>query len=427
MNAVDSPGPRAQPEPRGRRVDSPSRVAQRFAPPSSPLWAVAGLTAALALFAVLKLYGVHFVRGDEHLYYYMSLLILDGLVPYRDFHHSHPPLPIYVNAAIFAVVGFSLFAAKLVPMLAAASSAVHVYLLGRRGFGAAEGLIAALLFLFSFDVLRGSNHATGANLALAFMLAATYQALRRRPAAGGALLGLGALCGVYVVPLFLMIAVLTLLRSWRDALRLTAAFALVYATVLGGFLAASGAAIIDQVFVFNWRRAPMPYAWWEKFGHVFYLNLPLMIGFVPGIAWGVARWALGGRARGAVELEPRLPAWLARFARWLAPWSGDRLGFALLMAIFAGGYLFFYANLEVYFSYYFMLVMRRWMMGLPASRTRRRMRSDRRPAGVRWGFPWSSRPWRWRVRCAMRTGSRHSALNREATAAGGTPLCRRRT
>ncbi len=318
---------------------------------------VAGLVVALSVFGVFKLYGIHFVRGDEHLYNYMSLLILDGLIPYRDYHHSHPPLPIYLNAMIFAVAGFSLFAAKLVPMLAAASSAIHIFLLGRRGFGAVEGLIAAALFLFTFDVLRGSNHATGANLALAFMLAATYQAVLKRPGSSGVLLGLGALCGVYAVPMFLMIATLALLRSLRDAVRLIGAFVLVYAAVFGVFLLMTGTAIIDQVFIFNWQRAPMPYTWWEKFRHVFFLNLPLMAGFVPGILWGAARWGLAGRVRGMAEVEPRLPKFLARFSRWLAPWGSDRLGFALLMTIFACGYLFFYANLKVFLSYYFMLVM----------------------------------------------------------------------
>ncbi len=322
-----------------------------------PPLTVAGLIAALSMFALLKLFAFHFVRGDEHLYNYMSLLMLDGLIPYRDFHHSHPPLPIYLHAMLFAVAGFSLVTAKLVPMLAAASSAVHIYLLGRRGFGAVEGLIAAVLFLFTFDVLRGSNHATGANLALAFMLAATYQAVRKRPGASGVLLGLGALCGVYVVPMFLMIAALSLLRSWRDAVRLSGAFLLLYASVFGVFLLLTGTAIIDQVFIFNWQRAPMPYSWWEKFQHVFFLNLPLMAGFVPGIVWGVARWGLAGRARGAVEVESRLAGLLARCARWLAPWGDDRLGFALLMTIFACGYFFFYANLKVFLSYYFLLVM----------------------------------------------------------------------
>jgi hypothetical protein len=318
---------------------------------------VAGLAVALSMFAVFKLYGIHFVRGDEHLYNYMSLLILDGLIPYRDFHHSHPPLPVYLNAMIFAAAGYSLFAAKLIPMLAAASSAIHIYLLGRRGFGAVEGLIAAVLFLFTFDVLRGSNHATGINLALALMLAATYQSVLKRPGSSGVLLGLGTLCGVYVVPMFLMIATLTLLRSLRDATRLIGGFVSVCAAVFGIFLVSAGTAIVDQVFVFNWQRAPMPYDWWEKSRHVFFLNLPLMSGFVPGIVWGVARWGLAGRTRGVVEVEPRLPRFIARAARWLAPWGSDRLGFALLMVIFACGYLFFYANLKVFLSYYFMLVM----------------------------------------------------------------------
>ncbi len=317
----------------------------------------AGLVLAVLLFGMLKLYAINFVRGDEHMFNYMSLLILDGLVPYRDFHYSHPPLPIYLTALIFWLGGYSLLAAKLVPIFAAMSSGCHIYLLGRRGFGAVEGLIAAVLFLFTFDVLRGSSHATGVNLTLAFMMAAVYQSVLRRPVSSGVLLALGALCGVYAVPLFLMIATLTLLRSFRDATRTVAAFVSVYAVIFIILLVLTGAAVIDQVFVFNWNRAPMPYTWWEKFRHVVFLNVPLMVGFVPGIVWGLARWGLAGRVRGALDVEPRLPAAAARFARWSAPWAGDRPGFALLITTFALGYLLFYANLQVYLSYYFLLVM----------------------------------------------------------------------
>ena len=164
---------------------------------------VALLLLLLAFFALLKAYCFNWVSGDEHLYNTMSLRVLDGKWPYRDFFFSHPPLPIYLTAFLFSVTGYSIVASKCVPIVAAMSSGAHLYLIGRRTLGPLEGLLAAALFLFTFDVIRGSSHPTGANVAVAFILAGTYQVFRRRPVAGGVLLAgaslesgeLGRVCG----------------------------------------------------------------------------------------------------------------------------------------------------------------------------------------------------------------------------------------
>jgi len=170
--------------------------------------AVVALGCVLLFFALLKLYSLNFVKGDEHMYFYMSLLVSKGKWPYRDFFFSHPPLQLYLVGALYKLFGYSLALSKAVPSLAAMVSGVHVYLIGRRLVGRIEALIAAALFLFTFDVLRGSSHFTGANCALAFALAATYQGFARRPILAGVLFALGTFIGIYIAPLALMLAVL---------------------------------------------------------------------------------------------------------------------------------------------------------------------------------------------------------------------------
>jgi 4-amino-4-deoxy-L-arabinose transferase-like glycosyltransferase len=323
---------------------------------AAPGVAVAVLGCILLCFALLKLYSLNFVKGDEHMYFYMSLLVSKGEWPYRDFFFSHPPLQLYLMGALYKLFGYSLALSKAVPSLAAMVSGVHVYLLGRRLVGRIEALIAVALFLFTFDVLRGSSHFTGANCALAFGLAATYQALARRPILAGVLFAVGTFIGVYIAPLALMLGVLLAFRSWKESLRLLCSYAAASVLICAVFVGVAGHAFWYQVFGYNLNKVALRYSWYAKARNVAYLNTAATIGFVPGIVWAVAMWALRGRARG----EPALPGAAGRLGAWLNLWGGDRVAAQTIFATFICGYLYFYSTRVDYYSYYFMLIMP-WM------------------------------------------------------------------
>jgi len=330
-----------------------------------PFCAGLALLGALLLFAVLKAYCFNFTRGDEHLYNAMSLLILDGQWPYRDFFFAHPPLPLYLTAGLFAVFGYSLVASKAVPILAAMSSGVHLFWLGRRSFGPVTGALAAILFLFTFDVIRGSSHPTGANVAVAFILAGTVQVFRGRNATAGVLLGCATLTGVYAVPMVLMLATLLALRSFADAGRFALGFGAFTGAILLLFTAVTGTAIWADVVGYSLAKEPMQHSWFDKFGNVFFLNFHALAGFLPAIAWALARWWSEGRPAASGAVEARLPRAVRRWVGRLDPWGADGVGRALFFATIACGYLFFFSNLRVYYSYYFMLVFP-WMALLTA-------------------------------------------------------------
>ena len=317
---------------------------------------LAGLGCVLLFFALLKLYSLNFVKGDEHMYFYMSLLVSKGKWPYRDFFFSHPPLQLYLMGALYKLFGYSLALSKAVPSLAAMVSGVYVYLLGRRLVGRSEALLAVVLFLFTFDVLRGSSHFTGANCALAFGLAATYQALVRRPILAGVLFAIGTFIGVYLAPLALMLVVLLAFRSWKESLRLLCSYIAVSSVICAIFASVAGHAFWYQVFSYNLNKVAMRYSWYAKARNVAYLNTAVMIGFVPGLVWAIAIWALRGRARG----ETALPGAAGRLGGWLNLWGGDRVAAQMIFATFICGNLYFYSTLVVYYSYYFMLIMP-WM------------------------------------------------------------------
>jgi hypothetical protein len=206
-------------------------------------------------------------------------------------------------------------------------------------------------------VLRGSSHFTGANVALAFGLAAAYQAIARRPRLAGVLFALGTFTGVYIAPLALMLGVLLVFRSWRESLRLLGAFAAACLAIAAVFVIAAGwQAFWYQIFSYNLHKIAFRHSWYDKFRNVAYLNSLAMIGFLPGIAWAAALWILRGRPRG----EPVLPGRLGRLSAWLNLWSGDRTAAQMIFATLICGYFYFYSTRVDYYSYYFMLVMP-WM------------------------------------------------------------------
>jgi hypothetical protein len=311
-------------------------------------WGILALV--LLAFALLKLYSLNFVKGDEHMYFYMSVLVSKGKWPYRDFFFSHPPLQLYLMGALYKAFGYSLALSKAVPSLAAMVSGVHVFLIGKRLVGRSEGLVATALFLFTFDVLRGSSHFTGANCALAFGLCAAYQAIEGRQILAGALFALGTFIGVYIAPLAMMIAVLLVFRSWKESLRLLATYAVGCGLICLVFAWVGGPGFWYQVFTYNLNKIAFRYSWYAKFRNVAYLNSLAMIGFLPGIVWAAVTWSMRGRTPGT----PRLPG-----AR-LDLWGGDRVAAQMLFATFICGYFYFFSTRVDYYSYYFMLIMP-WM------------------------------------------------------------------
>jgi hypothetical protein len=342
------------------------------------------------------------------MYFYMSLLVSKGKWPYRDFFFSHPPLQLYLMGALYKLFGYSLVLSKAVPSLAAMVSGIYVYLLGRRLVGRSEGLLAVILFLFTFDVLRGSSHFTGANCALAFGLAASYQALVRRPILAGALFAIGTFIGVYIAPLVLMLSVLLAFRSWKESLRLLGSALVVSVVVCAVFAGVAGHAFWYQVFGYNLNKIALRYSWFAKTRNVAYLNTAVMIGFVPGMVWAIATWVLRGRARG----ETTLPGAAGRLGAWLNLWGGDRVAAQMIFATLICGYLYFYSTRVDYYSYYFMLIMP-WMGLMTATVTVDVLRyvGERLSSGTP-GEPPSSRGERRR---------RQQAARRQERTAGSAP------
>src|SRR3989442_8585540 len=74
---------------------------------------------------------------------YASERVLEGNVPYRDFHTLYPPAIFYLNAASFKWLGVSLYTALLGVLIFKVATVAVIYLSGRQVMPRAWALVAA--------------------------------------------------------------------------------------------------------------------------------------------------------------------------------------------------------------------------------------------------------------------------------------------
>jgi 4-amino-4-deoxy-L-arabinose transferase-like glycosyltransferase len=210
------------------------------------------VVAALLMFVLIESKGLlHYDNVDENVYFYMGKLVSEGKMPYRDFFFAHPPLQVFVNAAIFKLFGFKLFLLKAVPLITTAISAVFVYKIMRKRFGASEALIAMVLFLFSYRVMLEATYALGMNLTTMFVIVGTYCVLCNRHLTSGLLFGLAAITGLYSVVPAAVIAAFALMKNRKRFIRFATGFLAVFLAVNLFFIAIAGGKFIEMVYKYH--------------------------------------------------------------------------------------------------------------------------------------------------------------------------------
>lgn len=191
--------------------------------------------------------------GDEWLWVYESKLILSGVLPYRDYFHSHAPFHILAVIITRLLTGGEYLPVfRLAPALFTLFSGCLVYRTVRRNTSIIPALISCLLFLFSFRVLSHALHFTGWNLLVLFLLIALDQFLSRRMISAGAALGAASLTnllGGFGVYAFLVL--LLLKRDWRSIGRLILGISIVTLPVVLFCFAISGTEFINQIFLYQ--------------------------------------------------------------------------------------------------------------------------------------------------------------------------------
>jgi hypothetical protein len=351
--------------------------------PERVTWALVAIVALL--FLALKAFSLHWELGDENIYFYMAWTTAHhGALPYRDYFFAHPPLHLAPGVALFALGGFNLVTARLIPIAAQLVAALFLALSARRHLGRTAAVVSVLLYLGAFDLLRASSHWTGINLSTMWMVIGLWALLGQRHRLAGVALALGVCTGTYVLPAAMMAAAIAALTARRAALRYLAAFLVPWAAVQLGCLVIGGKAYLASVYLYHVEKPDAPGAAANMMIRVFGDNFALFWAAVLAAALALIHLRRAPapqpappergrpeRKKGKKRRPERQQRLGARASDGAAPAStigrlvagarrvvleADAHAVARLMALWALGYVVFIAMLPRVFPFYFLLL-----------------------------------------------------------------------
>jgi hypothetical protein len=295
------------------------------------------LCAAVTAFVVLKASDLTVVIADQNLWYYASYLWAQGVMPYRDFFHSHPPFHILPSTLCILVGGMNMPLLHALPSLIALLSGLLLHRIARPVLGGMGAVIAAMLFLFSHANLSESAHFTGINISVLFLVLAVALYRRGRVLMAGVALGAGAASGVYVAIGAAALTLCALRDGSRPAFVLASAFAGTCGLVNVVFFLIAGPEFLQQVYIYHLTKpAQSPFFFTKTVVllHMFKRDPLLFI-----MPLGAIPVAIG-------ELKVRRPASAA---------EPDLAGLLWICYAMLGAYALFLASIERVFTYYFLL------------------------------------------------------------------------
>ena len=195
--------------------------------------------------------------GDENVYYYMAKLIGEGKVPYKDFFYAHPPLQIYILALVYGIAGFNVLLLKMVPLISALITAYFIFKISQAKFGYHEGVLALILFLFSYGVMFNSVFSFGIMTATMFLVIGFYfSSVKDNYIIAGIFFGLAGLTRLLaLIPIAVFLAA-ALLSNRKSFIKLLSSFLAVFLFVNLLIIAVAGSQYIDSVYRYHFLKAP---------------------------------------------------------------------------------------------------------------------------------------------------------------------------
>ncbi len=211
--------------------------------------------AAAAVFLIIKIHAADYSISDENTYYKMGQLVAEGQVPYRDFFFAHPPLQIYIYAAMIKLFGFKLLLLKMISAVSMAATAAFIFAIIKERLNAMIAAAASALFLFSYGTLLFSNFPTGAELATPFAAGAFYFFLRKKHLMAGAFAGIAT--GTYqlsalAAAVFITAALIS--RERKAAIRILTGFTIAAAAIALPFLLIAKGEVIRQTLLYHLQK-----------------------------------------------------------------------------------------------------------------------------------------------------------------------------
>ena len=183
-------------------------------------WTVYGLVLSLGVLILLRLNYLFPRFSDGSIYLYLSYLVGDGLVPYRDFFYSSPPLIPYLFSWYGTLFGFSWQAFGYIPLGLSLIDAVIIYWLVLKNGSHLGALSGAVLYSLSFATLATSDFTSDVHLVLTLVLLGAAAGQKRWPVVSGVFFGLAVLAKLYAVVLLAgWVAGLGWDKRWREIIR----------------------------------------------------------------------------------------------------------------------------------------------------------------------------------------------------------------
>lgn len=166
-------------------------------------------------FLVLKLITLSPRISDENLYFYASLLLTRGILPYRDYFIGQLPTQIILNAILLKLFGVNLIVLKIVPLVATIATSALLLRMFTERRNPRGGMLVTALFLGSFVVIGTTDFAYGVHMAT-LLLVFSWYLLERSPFWAGLVLCVGLTYRLYILPAALGFAAYELVRgNWR--------------------------------------------------------------------------------------------------------------------------------------------------------------------------------------------------------------------
>jgi len=144
------------------------------------------LAGLILLYLAVTYFGVQSIQydSDEFFYYMMGKEIIQGNTPYIDFFSAHMPLMIYPIALSFKILGATVYAGKLVPIIFSFILIYLVYLIGEETREGVGWISAGLVFLSPFFQIYNHNM-YGLMISGAVVAAAVYAYVKERHGVSG--------------------------------------------------------------------------------------------------------------------------------------------------------------------------------------------------------------------------------------------------
>lgn len=167
--------------------------------------------------------------SDENTYFYMSKLLIEGNMPYRDFFYAHPPIHLIYLSIFQTIFGFNIMVMKATSAIPVIIAAAFMFSIAREKLGNIEAILATAIFYFSYDVMRYSTFATWLTLSVMFLVSGTYFAMKKKHLTSGMLMAIASLTGIFSIIGFAAAGAYLLLTDKKGFLRYSLAFISLFA------------------------------------------------------------------------------------------------------------------------------------------------------------------------------------------------------